>query len=310
MRKRRVGTLSMGVLLVGSGIFLLYAQIYKNNALDIVANWWPIILFMLGIEVLWYSFSSKEDNAKLKYDIFSIFIIFMIVVSSIGIYGLSQFGITQRLTMMMSAQNYMLPLPGEEFALDDTIRKIVIDSPRSDVSIRQGNENKVILYGNANVTADNRETAEKLIAPKMMVGRKAGDTLYLSFSVPHSSGDMSYRAWIEKITLIIPGDRIVEVKSDNSIELYADSFKNQLSIESSGMVKVKASENSDCQIAAYVTHKDNLRGNLDWTIIEPISPGQNEEQEHEKMTVGKLLFGQGSCKINIIGKGEIEINKI
>lgn len=106
MRQRRVGTVSMGVLLIMLGGLLLYAQISLIPAMEIVIKWWPIILFLLGAEVLIYTALSKQDSPKVKYDLFSIFIILLIVLTGVGMYGLTEAGVIPRLNRIVVAQNF------------------------------------------------------------------------------------------------------------------------------------------------------------------------------------------------------------
>lgn len=89
MQKRRIGTFSMAIVLIAFGIILFVAQINQLSAINISIKFWPIILLLLGGEILWYSYRHKEDMI-IKYDIFSMFIIVLIIIVSLGVYGLSE----------------------------------------------------------------------------------------------------------------------------------------------------------------------------------------------------------------------------
>jgi len=86
MRRFRVGTISMGITLIAFGIILLVSQVDRMFAVQQIMKWWPVILIILGIETLAYVYMSKEEEAKVKYDIFSIFIVGLIIFASLGIY--------------------------------------------------------------------------------------------------------------------------------------------------------------------------------------------------------------------------------
>jgi len=90
----------MGLLLIIAGAMLVYAQINAQNALELVLTWWPIILFMLGLEVLWAYYSAKDEKPKIKYDLLSIFIILFIIFTAVGIYTLNQVGVASYFTKM------------------------------------------------------------------------------------------------------------------------------------------------------------------------------------------------------------------
>jgi hypothetical protein len=87
MRKWRVGTLSMGILLIIVGILLLYGELNGISTINLIFTWWPVILITLGIEVLAHVYFSIEESPKIKYDGFSIFIILLIVLVTLSAYG-------------------------------------------------------------------------------------------------------------------------------------------------------------------------------------------------------------------------------
>ena len=53
------------------------------QVLDTLTAWWPVLLIILGAEVLLYLLFSKKEQSFIKYDIFSIF--FIGVLGSVGI---------------------------------------------------------------------------------------------------------------------------------------------------------------------------------------------------------------------------------
>ena len=87
MRRWRVGTISMGILLVATGIVLLLSEIQGFNGARIILRWWPVLLIVLGIEVLAYVVLSNEEQPKIKYDGLSIFLAIFIILLSTAVYG-------------------------------------------------------------------------------------------------------------------------------------------------------------------------------------------------------------------------------
>lgn len=81
IKQRRVGTFTLGLTLIIIGIIIPLTMFFPENALMIL-QFAPIVLVMLGIEVLIYAFRYKEG--KLKYDGFSIFLVIMITSVSVG----------------------------------------------------------------------------------------------------------------------------------------------------------------------------------------------------------------------------------
>lgn len=89
MRKWRVGTISMGIMLIGTGIILLLSQITGINGAEKIIKWWPIILITLGLETLAYIYFSKEENPKVKMDVLSIISVIFILLVCSGIYAVN-----------------------------------------------------------------------------------------------------------------------------------------------------------------------------------------------------------------------------
>ena len=74
-------------ILNGASIISLDAFYYFQSkgiqVLDTLTAWWPVLLIILGAEVLLYLLFSKKEQSFIKYDIFSIF--FIGVLGSVGI---------------------------------------------------------------------------------------------------------------------------------------------------------------------------------------------------------------------------------
>jgi len=60
MKNKRVGTISMAIVLIGFGILIFIAQINKLSAVELAIKFWPGILILLGIEILIYSYAGKK----------------------------------------------------------------------------------------------------------------------------------------------------------------------------------------------------------------------------------------------------------
>lgn len=102
---------------------MLFAQMSRQPIMDIAVKRWPLILFLLGGEILWYSYKSKDADVKIKYDLFSVLIICIVVIFNLIIYGMLQLDVVSNLDVMISSQHYMLKTPVEEIALDADIKK-------------------------------------------------------------------------------------------------------------------------------------------------------------------------------------------
>ncbi|WP_312698962.1 LiaI-LiaF-like domain-containing protein [Sedimentibacter sp.] len=95
LKIKRVGTISMAVIMIGFGVILFAAQFSMLSAVEIATRLWPAILIIIGIEILYYVSMQKKstENIIIKYDLFSIFIVTVILVVNIGLYGLMETGV-------------------------------------------------------------------------------------------------------------------------------------------------------------------------------------------------------------------------
>lgn len=86
MKQRRVGTVTLGAILVLYGIVFLLHSFIEGMSYYLIFRLWPIIFVALGIEVLISSIRFKEQ--EFKYDFAAIIIICILIVFAMGMAGL------------------------------------------------------------------------------------------------------------------------------------------------------------------------------------------------------------------------------
>lgn len=97
MKNKRVGTITMAVCLISLGVLIFISQISGTSALAISLKIWPLMLILLGAEILYYRFIFKDEDINIKYDIFSIFLITIVLITNLGLYTLMEIGIIEKL---------------------------------------------------------------------------------------------------------------------------------------------------------------------------------------------------------------------
>lgn len=302
MRRWRVGTLSMGLVLVTLGLLMLFAQFNQKAVLGMVINWWPIVLFLLGGEVLWFAYGSKEESPRVKYDLFSIFIVFIIVMCSLGLYGLGEIGLLGEVQKTIAAQQYVVQVPEQAIPVGDGVRRIVVQSPRKPVTVRVTGEAQVKVLCTADVAADSLLTAEKLLEGVRVRPTQSGDTLYLSFSSVSGGGDLGYHGRVRSYTLFLPEGKDVEMENDHSLVLQADGLKGNWLVEGPGEVEARIKQDSDVQVNVSSEQPLELGGNIKWT--------QKEPESGEGPFLGTYLAGEGKNKLDIIGSNAVHVYTI
>ncbi len=77
MRRWRMGTLTLGVLLIALGCGFIFNKLGIINSIVQVLSWWPLAIILLGIEVLFGGFLFIDERCKLKFDGFSVLAILL-----------------------------------------------------------------------------------------------------------------------------------------------------------------------------------------------------------------------------------------
>lgn len=83
VKVRRVGTLTLGLALVAAGVCLLLNAFVPNFPLATVAQFSPVILILIGLEILVSTLIYQGE--KLRYDFLSMFVCFFLIIGSVGL---------------------------------------------------------------------------------------------------------------------------------------------------------------------------------------------------------------------------------
>lgn len=297
MNNRRVGTISMGIVLIAFGILIFFAQFNKVSSFKLAVNIWPGVLVLLGGEILWFSYRDKDEDTKLRYDIFSIFIVFIIVMSSVMLYGMMEIGVLDYVKAKVSESNYGYELPLQDYVVDEDIRKIIIDGDKfAMLNIRVDNGEQIISTGNIDITSDSQEKADNLFAESKVNMDKLGNTLYVSYKGYHNYYGSS-------LNLIIPSHVDVEISNGGNMDVVMDKVDGNWIIDGGNAIKLRLKKDANVKVQAMVNSEHNLNGNVEW---KDTKVGTEENHTHK----GELLFGEGTYGINILNVHEVGINEI
>ncbi len=92
LKGRRVGTLTAGIILVVFGVMFLLRLVTANINISLIASLWPIILVILGVEIILAYIINKEE--KMKYDFGAIVLSYYFSCSLRTGMGVAEFVIT------------------------------------------------------------------------------------------------------------------------------------------------------------------------------------------------------------------------
>ena len=122
---------------------------------------WPLTLVLLGIEILWAKYKSSDEGPNIKYDIFSVFIVFVILFVNIGMYGVAETGVMNIIKNKVVEQYYDFQLPNSQLLIDETIDKIIIEGfHNSNIKVRTSNNNKIVARASVSINANSEEEAK------------------------------------------------------------------------------------------------------------------------------------------------------
>ncbi|MDD2421330.1 MAG: hypothetical protein PHU78_04240 [Heliobacteriaceae bacterium] len=308
MRQWRVGTLTMGLVLVFSGIGLLYAQFQPAGVVTSLFKWWPVIFVFLGLEVLIQNYLKKDESSVLRYDIFSIIIIFLLVVTGLGLHITSELGLSKIIHNEINQQVFSVPV-SREIPLDSELSsKLVLESGTEDIRISTHSGSSILVRATLKVRAESsEEAAAKAEQFTLVTEQKAGDTLYLGSGSAQNSG------WLENVSLSVPEYLVTQLVLDgNTAEIDLNSLKSNWQINGPGNCSLNLPSTADVTVTALVDRKKDLHGNLAWNQLpSPSADGRKDDNRDEESAVqAQAKLGNGTHKLNVIDVQSLTVNQI
>jgi hypothetical protein len=303
MRTWRVGTFSMGISLVLLGLILFLSQFLGFDLITVMTSWWPILLVVLGIEILVYLFLSRRESPALKYDFLSILMVGLIGTAGIGFAAVSSTGLLGKVEEVMARENQTFDLPNYSYHLNDNIKRIVLNSEGYHMTVEASSEKEISLFGTYQVESAKRQKLIKNAEDYVAANRK-GDTLYLTIkSLPNDAGPFFSQA-NATATLILPSTIKLEMTGGNqSVSLKPRYLSNDWTIDHCSSVFVDASENSNLTLSAVgiesVTGKDGM-----WKESESVSKG---ETVMPSLKNAVYQSGEGQYHINISNTNQVSL---
>ncbi|MDW7673685.1 MAG: hypothetical protein SCK28_04025 [Bacillota bacterium] len=301
MRQWRVGSLSMGLTLIALGIVMLASLLKGYTIIEQLLNWWPIILIVLGVEVIGYLYFSKQEQPSIKYDFLSIFVILSLGFLSIGVYTVASIGIIPRVTSMMASNNYAVMLPDTEIAVTSDINNIVIEAPAMPLELKSGTAESITLFGKGVFVTTSEDEAQEMAAKSGIKAKQVGDTLYVYFEEITRWGDLTMGVRDLNYTLVLPEGKQVEVKRSQGysslLTFDGAAVTANWRIDGVGRIRVNVDKDTNLAITAN-TYRQGLRGNVEWQVTE-LKEGE---------VTGNIVFGEGQNFLSILRGQEIEVN--
>lgn len=312
MRTWRVGTFSMGASLLLLGIILLCSQLLNLNLSQVMVAWWPIILVVLGIEILVYLFLSGKEKPFLKYDLLSIFLVGILGTVGIGFAILNSIGIVDKVAEVLDRKELTFELPEYSKNLSENIKRIVVQTENSPITIEGTAGKEVATFGTYRAATSNKDQLIKNPNDYMFVQEK-GDTLYISIKgLPEEIGPFNTTGSISS-TIILPLDVKLEViGNENEITIKPRMLLSDWTVEHASSVSLYVQEDSDVLVSAIGAQE--LQGQEDkWKVAEENKQqveGTEQVDEEPLSKSGTFQIGNGTHHIKVLNPYSVKLNTI
>ncbi|MBS4191859.1 hypothetical protein KHA94_16960 [Bacillus sp. FJAT-49705] len=310
MRTWRVGTFSMGASLLFLGIILLLIQFFNLDLIHVMMSWWPIILVVLGIEILLFLFLSRQEKPFLKYDFLSIFFVGILGTVGIGFAILSSTGILEKMDDVLQREERTMDLPAYEQPISNKVKRVVVNADHYPLTIEGTTENNIAMFGTYRALVGKNE---KLIskAEDYVSIQEKGDTLYVTVKgLPNETAGPFDRFASLNATILIPNHVKLEVNgNNNSITLKPRTLVSDWAVDQASNLSLQIQNTSDVKVTASGVLE--LEGDRKkWTVTE--EPEQQTEEGYTDTTFKHATFqtGKGSHHLQILNTNQISLNMV
>lgn len=302
MRQWRVGTFSMGLSLVFLGVFLLLTQFFDWEIVTVLKVWWPIILVILGLEILLYLFSAKQEKPYLSFDLFSIIIVGIIGTAGISMVFLQTSGIMDIVEQGLKREEVTKDLPEFNYAMKDNIKRIVIESEsqQNPITIEGTNDDTLSLFGTYR-TVQAKELNVSKPEDYLYVSQK-GDTLFVRLKqLPYRMSEFYTDYSSIHTTILVPTNMKLDI-----IDLNNDITLNPRDLKSNWTV------NNVPQIDLILDETTNVKVSVNDTIInnrdrEKWEYSSTEDANTKSETTAVLQKGKGASAIHVFDSGSLDL---
>lgn len=294
MRQWRVGTISLGVILLGCGGTLL-AWLLSGQATPVLyLRWWPLILIVLALEILASTLQRDDETPRFRYDGASILLIAIIALGSFGLSMLNGFGLMERIASEFTGSTQYLAIDPQQIAVPDGVRQLVIVTHNSETRVVAADtpsctvQGELRGYGNSTAWAD----AVKPIRP---IARVVGDMLWLELPDAQGirlSGQQVHQSQYE---VIVPQNMLVEIDCRDyaRLELRPRQVHQDWMIKGDqAAVTITAASTDTLRVQASERDPSQLSGNVTWL-------------DGDKMSTA--LVGSGKATISVFSHGPVAV---
>mgnify|MGYP001350337428 CR=1 FL=1 len=292
MKTWRVGSFSMGLSLMLAGLGMIWSLFTQAVIPPWLLKWWPLILILLGIEIVAANFIRPE---RFRYDGFSIFIVLAMLIAGGGLYMVQASGILERGRQLLTYQQYPFQ-HRQEISLEDGTTLLRIKSPGPQATLIPYEGKEIVLLSSGSITAGSKEEAEEATGGLYTAERVGGQLNLTLHRLPQPSA-FRHSDDRHEVTLYVPRSLPLILEQDvGQIDIQAEEMRANWTIEGESRVFLTAGRNADFTLL----HQQPVT----------LSPPGSEEKEVNAAPVvpqaQKRLFGKGTYTLTVRSSSPVE----
>jgi hypothetical protein len=302
----------MGLSLLLLGIFLLLSQLFDMNMTNVMLSWWPIILIVLGLEILAFLFFSRTEKPLLKYDFLSIIFVGIIGTVGIGFAVLNSVGFLDLLDEALDREQRTYDLPPFSKQVDGDVKRIVLNAPSYPITVEGSPEQDVSVFGTYDASAAKGKRLVSEVNDYISMHQE-GDTLFLTVKgLPARLGGPFSSSTNMDATVLIPENIDLEISGkSNSITMKPRTLASDWKIDNGSDVNLVLEENSDVEVSAIGVQELHADAGK-WVVNEVSNKNEATEntQEYSPQRNGNFKTGKGTHKINILNAYQVRLSTV
>jgi len=288
----------MGLSLVSLGAVLLMGRFNDSFTLANLLKFWPLILIILGLEMVLYNMLTVLKGTKIKftYDVLSIFLVLLMLFVSSGLVALESTGVLSIAERALQVSERYIESEKVNYTVDSSLKSLVlaIDEGTANLRTYDGDDIKVsVIYKGYFLS---QEEASQYAQDQLITTVRTGDALQIRLHPP-GRGFQPHTYVRQEVTVLIPSHLDVELEriyGETSVSL--EGLKSNWVInhkDSHRSLNVTLADMADAKVS--VELNGSLKGNVQWDT--------ESEEAAEK------VWGEGTFTLQICqGGGPVEVN--
>lgn len=204
----RIGTISMGVTLIGIGLSFATSLWQDTSAYELLLWLTPIIFIMLGLELLLTLRLNQHKHYQVKYDWLSLWFVAIIGAGALVMSALFYTGITNEINQVFSMKERSLFVDEHVAMADADPAKIIVKSTVPITITEHEGLTEVLLTGSVTYEAKDAVTLRE---QQLLQTKQVGDALYVFVTnIDHEVSGIVTERVSSNLILSVPAGAIIE----------------------------------------------------------------------------------------------------